>query len=66
MLKAGSGPEQRAIIEARYGLDRPLPVQYFIWLGKVLTCDLGTAIVGKRPVIDLVLQALPYSLALAD
>ena len=37
LLKVGSGPEQRAIIEARYGLDRPLPVQYAIWLGNVLT-----------------------------
>ncbi len=64
LLRVGSGPEQRAIIEARYGLDRPLPVQYAIWLGKVLTGDLGTAIVGQRPVIDLVGQALPYSLAL--
>lgn len=64
LLKVGSGPEQRAIIEARYGLDRPLPVQYFIWLGNVLTGDLGTAIVGKRPVSNLVMQALPYSLQL--
>jgi ABC-type dipeptide/oligopeptide/nickel transport system permease component len=64
LLKVGSGPEQRAIIEARYGLDRPLPVQYAIWLGNVLTGDLGTAIVGRRPVADLVLQALPHSLAL--
>jgi glutathione transport system permease protein len=64
LLKVGSGPEQRAVIEARYGLDRPLPVQYAIWLGNVLTGDLGTAIVGRRPVLDLVMQALPYSLAL--
>jgi peptide/nickel transport system permease protein/oligopeptide transport system permease protein len=64
LLKVGSGPEQRAVIEARYGLDRPLPVQYAIWLGNVLTGDLGTAIVGRRPVLDLVMQALPHSLAL--
>jgi glutathione transport system permease protein len=64
LLKVGSGPEQRAIIEARYGLDRALPVQYAIWLGHVLVGDLGTAIVGHRPVADLVMQALPYSLAL--
>jgi peptide/nickel transport system permease protein/oligopeptide transport system permease protein len=64
LLKVGSGPEQRAVIEARYGLDRPLPVKYAIWLGNVLTGDLGTAIVGRRPVLDLVMQALPHSLAL--
>jgi len=65
LMKVGSGPEQRAIITARYGLDRPLYEQYFIWLGKLLSGDLGTAIVAKRPVLDLVLQALPHSLALS-
>lgn len=64
LLKIGSGPEQRAIMTARYGLDKPLPVQYAIWLGGVLTGDLGTAIVARRPVIDLIAQALPYSLRL--
>ncbi len=64
LLKVGSSPAQRAIIEVRYGLDKPLPVQYAIWLGNLLTGDLGTAIVGRRPVADLVMQALPYSLAL--
>ncbi|MDT8854045.1 ABC transporter permease [Paracoccaceae bacterium Fryx2] len=64
LIKVGSGPEQRAVIAARYGLDRSLPEQYFIWLGKLLTGDLGTAIVGRRPVIDLIAQALPHSLAL--
>jgi len=65
LMKVGSGPEQRAIITARYGLDRPLYEQYFIWLGKLLSGDLGTAIVAKRPVLDLVLQALPHSLTLS-
>ncbi|WP_309664147.1 ABC transporter permease [Tabrizicola sp.] len=65
LLKVGSGPEQRAEITARYGLDRPLYEQYLIWLGNLLTGDMGTAIVGKRPVIDLVGQALPHSLVLS-
>jgi peptide/nickel transport system permease protein/oligopeptide transport system permease protein len=39
-------------------------VQYAIWLGKLLTGDLGTAIVARRPVADLIGQALPHSLAL--
>ena len=64
LLKVGSSPQARAEMEARYGLDRPLPVQYGIWLGKVLHGDLGTAIVARRPVADLIAQALPHSLAL--
>jgi glutathione transport system permease protein len=65
LLKVGSGPEQRAEITARYGLDKPLPEQYLIWLGNLLTGDMGTAIVGKRPVAELVGQALPHSLGLS-
>ena len=41
-----------------------MPVQYAIWLGKVVQGDLGTAIVARRPVADLIAQALPYSLQL--
>ena len=64
LLKIGSSPEARAEMETRYGLDQPLPVQYGLWLGKVLQGDLGTAIVARRPVLDLILQALPHSLRL--
>ena len=64
LLKVGSSPEARAQMEARYGLDQPLPVQYGIWLFKVMQGDLGTAIVARRPVSDLILQAMPHSLRL--
>lgn len=64
LLKIGSSPTARAEMEARYGLDRPLPVQYGIWLSKVVQGDLGTAIVARRPVADLIAQALPHSLRL--
>lgn len=64
LLKIGAGPEQREVITARYGLDKPLAVQYWIWLSGVLQGDLGTAIVARRPVADLIAQALPHSLAL--
>lgn len=64
LLKVGSSASQRAEIEARYGLDRPLPVQYAIWLGNLLQGDLGTAIIGRRPVSAIIAQALPHSLLL--
>lgn len=64
LMKVGSSAKQRAEIEARYGLDKPLLVQYFIWLTGVLQGDLGTAIVGRRPVSTLIAQALPHSLLL--
>jgi peptide/nickel transport system permease protein/oligopeptide transport system permease protein len=64
LLRVGSSPAQRDALTAKYGLDRPLVEQYLIWMGKVLSGDLGTAIVQRRPVAQLVAQALPYSLAL--
>ncbi len=44
------------------GLDRPMVIQYFDWLGDVLTGDLGTSIITKRPLIDDVRRRLPISL----
>ncbi|MBT9246596.1 ABC transporter permease (plasmid) [Gemmobacter fulvus] len=64
LMKVGASAKQRAEIEARYGLDQPLPVQYGLWLGKVVQGDLGTAIVGRRPVSQIIAQALPHSLLL--
>ena len=64
LLKVGSSASKRAEIEARYGLDRPLIIQYGLWLGHLLQGDLGTSIVTRRPVASLIWQALPHSLAL--
>jgi ABC-type dipeptide/oligopeptide/nickel transport system permease component len=64
LVRIGSTPEQKAEITARYGLDRPLYEQYLIWLGQLAQGDLGTAIVMRRPVTDLIAQNIPYSLTL--
>ncbi len=64
LVRIGSTPEQKAEITARYGLDRPLYEQYLIWLSQLAQGDLGTAIVMRRPVADLIAQNIPYSLTL--
>lgn len=64
LMRVGSSPAQRAQIAAKYGLDRSLPEQYVVWMGRLLTGDLGTAIIQRRPVADLIAQNLPHSLAL--
>jgi len=35
-----------------YGFDKPLPVQYIAWLGRVVTGDLGVSVARGREVID--------------
>jgi peptide/nickel transport system permease protein len=48
-----------------YGFDRPLPVQYLRWLGRVVQGDLGKSIATRRPVLQDVYDALKKSLVLA-
>lgn len=47
------------------GLDRPIPVQYFIWLGNVFTGDLGIDIRAKQPIMGLVIRKFQKTLPLA-
>jgi peptide/nickel transport system permease protein len=56
---------QQAEIRTAYGFDRPLPVQYGIWLWRVLHGDLGQSIASGRPVLDEVSRAVGNSLILA-
>ena len=57
-------PVIRARLEAFYGLDRPLPVQYVDWLLNVLHGDFGVSIASGRSVFDTVIERLPRTLAL--
>lgn len=56
--------EARAEIRARYGLDQPLAEQYLRWLGAIATGDLGTSFFFKRPVLEVLADALPPTLLL--
>lgn len=57
--------ETIAKLRTAYGFDRPLPVQYFLWLGKALQGDLGRSIVNNREVLDTLLAAVPNTLMLS-
>ena len=58
-------PERRAQLEHDLGLDRPLWMQYFDYLGSVATGDLGYSMVHNRPVTSLVFEFFPRTLLLA-
>lgn len=45
-----------ASLRESMGLDRPIPVQYAIWIGDVLQGDLGRSVTNGQPVLDLVLH----------
>lgn len=71
----GTDPTIVEQVRKNLGLDKPLPVQYGIWLSKVARLDFGTAYTfNRKPVINLVgerlvktmqLQALAISISLA-
>lgn len=48
----------------KLGFDKPLPVQYFSFLGGLVRGDLGMSIRSRKPAVDLVLERLPATLEL--
>jgi peptide/nickel transport system permease protein len=57
--------ETVAKLKKDYGFDKPLPLQYLLWLGKALQGDFGYSIVNSRPVLATLLLAVPNTLILA-
>jgi len=57
--------EQLASLRAYFGLDQPLPVQYWTWLSSLLRGDAGYSIRTGRPVIVEIAERLPVTLELA-
>ena len=61
----GMDAVRRAALEKSLGLDQPIIIQYFRWLGRALTGDLGRSYRAQMPVLDLLLQRLPATLYLS-
>jgi peptide/nickel transport system permease protein len=57
-------PEQMQAVRERLGLDKPVIVQYFSWLGNALQGDLGVSIQNREPVRDLIAQRIPATIQL--
>ncbi|GLK16676.1 ABC transporter permease [Herbiconiux flava] len=58
-------PSQRAALESYYGLDQPLVLQFFSWLGNIFTGNLGFSSRAQQSVLDLITAALPVTIELA-
>jgi peptide/nickel transport system permease protein len=48
----------------KLGLDKPIPVQYVLWLGQVVQLDFGESIRSEQPVTEVILEKLPATLEL--
>src|SRR5690606_21883986 len=60
----GLDPEFIRRIEKQFGFDRPAHERFFVMMGNYLTLDFGTSYFKDRPVIDLIIEKLPVSIAL--
>lgn len=58
-------PETLQAIRERYGLDKPLPEQFFIYLGALLRGDLGESARSRRPVLSELQTYFPNTVQLA-
>lgn len=59
-------PESVAALEKRMGLDRPLPVRYFDWIGGIITRgDFGESLISGSPIGREVMRRLPATFSLA-
>jgi ABC-type dipeptide/oligopeptide/nickel transport system permease component len=60
-------PEAQKNLAAAYGLDKPLPEQFLIFLGKAVRGDFGTSFVYKtRTVLEILRETFPISLLLGS
>jgi peptide/nickel transport system permease protein len=64
LLDDNTSQEQWDAWGREMGLDRPLPVQYLVWLGKAVRGDLGNSLWEKRPVTESILMRIPATLQL--
>lgn len=62
MTEKGTTPEQMAMLEKKYGLDKPLPIQLKNYLVNFLKGDMGTSIKMQknRPVEQIIMDKASY------
>lgn len=57
-------PDDIERIRQSMGLDKPLPVQYLLWLKNLLQGDLGYSLIYHRPVLTMIAERIPATLGL--
>lgn len=65
LVGENASQEEIAATIARYGLDRPMLIQYLDWLGRALMGDFGLSLHSRQPVMQLIGERLPATLQLA-
>jgi ABC-type dipeptide/oligopeptide/nickel transport system permease component len=65
MLGTDYSAEAEADLRQRFGLDKPIPVQYVLWLGRAVQGDLGRSLFTREEVRTMIARRLPTTLLLS-
>ncbi len=57
-------PEKKAELRVSYGFDKPIYIQYYNWLKKVLSRDFGNSIRTRQPIMESLKQRIPLTIEL--
>jgi len=64
MLGERATPETIIKVRHELGLDRPVHLQYFVWLSNIIKGNLGNSITTGRPVLETIVEKVPATLEL--
>jgi len=56
---------QIAALRKRYGLDKPIYAQYFLWMWRMFHGDLGQSFQWNKPVSKLIAERLPLTITIS-
>jgi peptide/nickel transport system permease protein len=65
LLAETASPEQMEAVREKWGLNKPIPVQYMVFLGRALQGDLGDSLFFQQPAIEVLLERMPATLQLS-
>lgn len=66
LLGESATPQTVAALQHQLGLDKPIPLQFVLWLWQALHGNLGESIQLQQPVAQAILQRLPVTLELGS
>ncbi|RPI15386.1 MAG: ABC transporter permease [Ignavibacteriae bacterium] len=63
--KSQLNQQAKEYYKQKWGLDKPIYMQYIIWLGNMATGDFGNSFIDNRPVIDKIIERLPITVPIS-